>query len=90
MTVVDDPFVSDGVTWQKLGEYPGHVMYVLGFMRVERVPHGNQKWRFRAWDVLRAPAVRKQYPTTTHKTLAQAKAHCEQIMNKHRGEGVTV
>ncbi len=85
-----DALVNDGKAWQKIGEYPGPVMYVLGFMRVERIPHGfGKKWRFRAWDVLRVPAVRRQYPTTIHKTLEQAKAHCEQIVQREQGEGIT-
>jgi hypothetical protein len=89
MTEIMDAFVNDGMNWQKVGDYPGPVMYVLGFMRIERVPYGHVKWRFRAWDVLRVPAARPTYPTKIFKTLTEAKGYCEGIMKKHRGEGVT-
>jgi hypothetical protein len=61
-------------SWTKLGKSPGPVMWSYGFMRVERT---NSGWR--AWDVLRVPQIRPMFPTTIHKTLRDAKKHCEQV-----------
>lgn len=78
-----EELVSDGVHWQSIQTTSGEI-WVLGFMRVERIPHGRRQWRYRAWDVLRVPVVRPTYATTIHKTLDLAKAHCEAIMTQHR------
>jgi len=51
------------------------IMHALAFMRVEKTTSG---WR--AWDVMRAPLVRAMVPTTTHRTLAEAKTHCEKAV----------
>jgi hypothetical protein len=50
-------------------------MWSFGFMGVEKVPSG---WR--AWDVLRFPAIRPTHPTTVHSTLREAKKHCERVV----------
>jgi len=69
--------------WVRIGSRrSGHVMRSLAFMRIERTLGG---WR--AWDVIRpsahriAPQGRPYEPETVHKTLAQAKAHCERVVD---------
>lgn len=64
--------------WVRIGKRPGPVMWSYGFMRVERVWPGP---RWRAWDVLRVPELRPMHPTTVHRTLLEAKAHCEKVVN---------
>ena len=76
-------------TWQRLGKRPGPIMYAYGFMRIERSGlRIAEPWR--AWDVLRVLegdvlrvlAVRPMYATTFHRTLAAAKAHCEDVVGE--------
>jgi hypothetical protein len=87
-----EELVSDGIHWQSFAVGTGEI-WVLGFMRVERIPvvgsTGRRRgWSYRAWDVLRVPVVRPMHKTTFHKTLDLAKAHCEAIMKEHREETV--
>jgi hypothetical protein len=78
--------VQEAGGWARMGTRPGPVMWSLAFMRIEKVYRGRPMWR--AWDTLRVSDVRLMHPTTLHKTLKAAKAHCESVVNGVAPQGV--